>query len=263
VRQTPEGAVLWAKGRMRSANENAEVNRAQRTYARLAGILLLGAIIIASGGGAILSHIAGNGTFAETAARIAASERLYRVALSSLVLVTLSSTLLAFALYVTLKPVNSLLAQLGMIFSLGDSFLALIVRMCSFVRLHLYISARGAGAGSITVELLSDLIRTIAGSSENIGGISFGIGSFLFFYLFFTSRYIPRVISAFGFVASVIWTGLYFASLIFPERHSLLQYICFPPLAVAEVATGFYLMLFAVGTVSKTPAAPAPSAVDV
>jgi hypothetical protein len=223
---------------------------------------MLGAIIIALGGGAILSNIAGKGTFAQTAARIAASERLYRVALSSVVIVTLSSTLLAFALYVTLKPVNGLLAQLGMIFSLADSFLALIVRMCSFVRLNLYLSARGAAAGSITGELLSNLIRTIAGSTENIGGISFGIGSCLFFYLFFTSRYIPRVISALGFVASVIWTGLYFASLIFPERHSLFQDICFPPLALAEVVTGFYLMLFAVGTESKTPATPASSAVD-
>ena len=91
---------------------------------------------------ALLSNIAGNGNFAETAARIAASERLYRLALSSVLMVTLSSTLLAFALYVTLKPVNNLLAQLGMIFSLGDSFLALLVRMCSFARLHLYISAR-------------------------------------------------------------------------------------------------------------------------
>ena len=53
-----------ADDRMRSANENAEVNRAQRTYARLAGILMLGVIIIALGGGAILSNIAGNGTFA-------------------------------------------------------------------------------------------------------------------------------------------------------------------------------------------------------
>jgi hypothetical protein len=247
---------------MRSANENADVNQAQRMYAKLAGILLLGAIIIAIGGGAILSNIAGNGTFTKTAARIAASERLYRVALSSVVIVTLSSTLLAFALNVTLKPVDSLLAQLGMIFSLGDSFLALIVRMCSFVRLHLYISARGAGAGSITGETLSDLIRTIAGSTENIGGISFGIGSCLFFYLFFTSRYIPRVISVLGFVASVIWTGLYFASLVFPERHALFQYICFPPMALAEVVTGFYLMLFAVGTEHKTLAAPGSSAVD-
>jgi hypothetical protein len=247
---------------MLSANEIAEVNQAQRTYARLAGILMLGAIVIAIGGGAILSNIAGNGNFAETAARIAASERLYRLALSSVLIVTLSSTLLAFALYVTLKPGNSLLAQLGMIFTLGDSFLALIVRMCSFVRLHLYTSAPSAGTGSITGELLSDLIRTIAGTTENIGGISFGIGSCLFFYLFFTSRYIPRIISVLGLFASVIWTALYFASLVFPERHALLQYICFPPMALAEVVTGFYLMLFAVGKRCRTPAIPASSAVD-
>jgi hypothetical protein len=247
---------------MHSANEIAEVNQAQRTYARLAGILMLGAIVIALGGGAILSNIAGNGNFAETGTRVAASERLYRMALSSVLIVTLSSTLLAFALYVTLKPINSLLAQLGMIFTLADSFLALIVRMCSFVRLHLYTLAPSAGAGSISGELLSDLIRTIAATTENIGGISFGIGSGLFFYLFFTSRYIPRVISILGCVASVIWTALYFVSLVFPERHALLQYICFPPMALAEVVTGFYLMLFAFGKESKTPAVPASSAAN-
>ena len=247
---------------MHSANEIAEVNQAQRTYARLAGILMLGAIVIAVGGGAILSNIAGNGNFAETGARISASERFYRVALSMVLIVTLSSTLLAFALYVTLKPVNCLLAQLGMIFTLGDSFLALIVRMCSFVRLHLYTSASSAGTGSIPGEQLSDLIRTIAGTTENIGGISFGLGSCLFFYLFFTSRYIPRVISVLGFVGSVIWTALYFASLVFPERHALLQYVCFPPMALAEVITGFYLMLFAVGNGLKTSVLPASSAAD-
>jgi len=243
-------------------NEIAEGNQAQQTYARLAGILMLGAIVIAIGGGAILSNIAGNGNFAETAARIAASEHLYRLALSSVLIVTLSSTLLAFALYVTLKPVNNLLAQLGMIFTLGDSFLALIVRMCSFVRLHLDTSAPGAGAGSIPGGPLSDLIRTIAGTTENIGGISFGIGSCLFFYLFLTSGYIPKVISVLGSVASVIWTGLYLASLVFPERHALFQYICFPPMALVEVVTGFYLMLFAVGKGCRTPAIPASSAVD-
>jgi hypothetical protein len=49
-------------------------------------------------------------------------------------IVTLSSTVLAFALYATLNAVNRLLAQLALIFSLGDSFLAMVVRMCSFVR---------------------------------------------------------------------------------------------------------------------------------
>ncbi len=245
---------------MRSENEKVEVNQSQRTYARLAGVLLLGAIVIALAGGSVLSRITGDGTFAETAARIAASERLYRVALSSVVIVTLSSALLAFALYVTLKPVNSLLAQLAMIFSLGDSFVALVVRMCSFVELHLYISAQGAG--SISAEILTDLIRNIANTTENIGGISFGVGTCLFFYLFFKSRYIPRTISALGLVASVIWTGLYFANLIWPERHALFQYICLPPMALAEVVTGFYLMLFAVGTTPKAIVGQPSSAVE-
>ncbi len=244
---------------MRSANE-AEVSGAQRAYARLAGILFLGAITIAIGGGVILSNIAGNGTFPETAARIAASERLYRVALSSVVIVTLSSALLAFALYVTLKPVNTLLAQLGMIFSLEDSFLALMVRMCSFVRLHLYISAQGVGA--MNREALSDLIRTIANTTENMGGISFGIGSCFFFYLFFKSRYIPRPVAALGLLASVVWTGVYFANLVFPEHHALFQYICFPPMALAEVVTGIYLILFAAGTKPKMLAAPPSSGVS-
>ena len=62
--------------------------------------------------------------------------------------------------------------------------------------------------------------------------------------------------------ASVIWTALYIASLVFPERHALLQYFCFPPMALAEVVTGFYLMLFAFGKESKTPAVPASSAAN-
>jgi hypothetical protein len=70
------------------------------------------------------------------------------------------------------------------------------------------------------------------------------------------------MISVIGLFASVIWTVLYFASLVFPERHALLQYICFPPMALAEVVTGFYLMLFAVGKGRKTSAIPASSAAD-
>jgi hypothetical protein len=228
---------------MPSANKATELYQRQRTYARLAGVLLLGAIVIAIGSGAILSRIAGEGTFAQTAARIGASERLYRLALTSVVIVTLGSTLLAFALYATLKPFNGLLAQLGMIFSLADSFLALVVRMCGFVRLHLYLSH--TATGSIGAEPLSDLVRTIAGATENLGGISFGIGSCLFFYLFFKSKYIPRIISALGLVASASWAVLYCANLVFPEHHSLFLNICFPLMALAEVLTGVYLMLFA------------------
>ena len=215
---------------MRPAERPTHVSAAQRTYARLAGFSYLGAITLAIAAGALLSRIAGSGSFAETAARMAASERLYRAALSMSVAVTLSSVLLAFALYATLTPVNQSLAQLGMIFSLCDSVLACVVRVCGFVRLHLSItslSAPAAAEGSIGAEPLSDLVRTVGVITENIGGICFGIGSCLFFYLFFKSRYIPTILSGLGVVASGIWTGLYFAALVFPEHHAWFQYLCF------------------------------------
>ena len=231
---------------MRSEIENVGDDNTQRTYARLAGFLFLAEIILVLGSGLVLSNIEGSGTVSETTRRIASSEHLYRAALSTVVIVTLSSALLAFALYATLKPVNRLLAQLGMIFWLGDSFLGLVVRMCGFVSLHLQLSTKTAAVGTVTPEALADLMRSIAATTENIGGISFGIGSLLFFYLFFRSTYIPRVLSYLGLAASVIWTILYFANLIFPEQHKIFRYICFPPMAVTDVATGFWLALFSV-----------------
>ena len=236
---------------MRSATENAETDNTQRRYVRLAGFLFLVEIILALGSGFILSHIERSGTFAETGKRIAASEHLYRAALSIVVVVTLSSTVLAFALYVALKPVNHLLAQLAMIFSLGDSFLAMLVRTCSFVQVHLYTSAQDVVGGTVPTEALLDLIRRIAATTENIGGISFGIGFLIFFYLFFKSRYIPRALSALGIAASAIWSCLYFAGLVFPEQHGFFQSICFPPMALADVITGFYLLL--VGAKTRGP----------
>jgi hypothetical protein len=231
---------------MRSENENLEPDNTQRIYARLAGFLFLAEIILVLGSGFVLSHIEGSGTVAETTKRIATSEHSYRAALSTVVIVTLLSALLGFALYVTLRPVDRLLAQLGMIFWLGDSFLGLVVRMCSFVSLHLYMSARTTAVGAVTPDTLADLMHNIAGTTENIGGILFGIGSLLFFYLFSKSGYIPRVLSYLGLAASMIWTILYFANLIFPEHHRVFRYICLPLMAVTDVTTGFWLALFSI-----------------
>lgn len=95
--------------------------KTQRMYARLAGFLFLWLIITGLAGMLTISHIVGSGTFAETAKRVVASERLYRVALASELIETLSTLLLAFALYVTLKPVDKLLAQIAVYWRLGET----------------------------------------------------------------------------------------------------------------------------------------------
>jgi len=59
------------------------------------------------------------------------------------------------------------------------------------------------------------------------------IGSILFCYLFFKSRYIPRILSAFGVFTSVIVTIICFGSLIFPEHVGTLQY-GWAPMAIAK-----------------------------
>jgi hypothetical protein len=211
----------------------------QRIYARIAGFLFIWLIITGLAGALTMSHIAGSGTFAETAKRVAASEHLYRVALSSELIETMSALLLAFALYVTLKPVDKLLAQIAMYFRLGESFIGAAGIIVGFVRLSLYrspsIGALGAGQSFL------DLTRDAGFAVYNISAISFSIGSTLFYYLFFRSRYIPRTLSALGVFASVIVTLMCFGSLIFPEHSATLQY-GWAPMAIAEVTTGFWLM---------------------
>ena len=227
--------------------EGSSTERTQRTYARVAGFLFLWLIITGLAGTLTISRIKGSGTFVETAKRVAASELLYRVALSSELIETLSALLLAFALYVTLKPVDKLLAQLAMYWRLGESLLGCVGMIFGFMRLRLYASQPAGTLGADQAQALVGLTRDAGSAAYNIGVMCFSIGSLLFFYLFFRSRYIPRIISAAGVFASVVVTIMCFGNLIFPEYGATLQY-GWAPMAIAEVATGIWLMLFAVKT---------------
>ena len=231
--------------------EDSSTERTQRIYARVAGCLFLWLIITGLAGALTISHIVGSGTFAETAKRVVASERLYRVALASELIETLSTLLLAFALYVTLKPVDKLLAQIAMYWRLGETFIGGVGMIFGFVKLRLFSSPQSIGAlGADQSQALVDLTRTAGFAAYNIAAIFFSIGSILFFYLFFKSRYIPRIMSAFGVFSSVVVTVMCFASLIFPEHAATLQY-GWAPMAIAEVTTGLWLMLFAVKTQAR------------
>lgn len=231
--------------------EHSSTKRMQRIYARVAGFLYLWLIITGLAGTLAISHIVGSGTFAETAERVVASEHVYRLALSSELIETLSAVLLAFALYVALKPVDKLLAQIAMYWRLGESFIGSVGMIFGYVRLHLYTSPQSLGAlGTDQSQALVDLTRHAGFAAYNIGAIFFSIGSILFYYLFFRSRYIPRILSAFGIFASVVVTVMCFASLIFPEHAATLQY-GWAPMAIAEVTTGIWLMLFAVKTTEQ------------
>jgi hypothetical protein len=229
-----------------AAMEYSTAEGTQRTFARIAGFIYLWLIVTDMAGAVTISRIIGSGSFAEIAARVVASEHLYRVALSSELIECLSIVLLAFALYVTLRPVNKLLAQVALYWKLGESFISGVMMIFGFMTLHLYASPQSFGPlGTGQTQALVDLTSHATSDAYNIQAIFFSIGSMIFFYLFFKSRYIPRILSAFGVFASICVTITCFASLIFPEHAATLQY-GWAPIGVAELITGFWLMIFAV-----------------
>lgn len=228
--------------------------RTQRFHARLSGFLFLWLIICSLTGDITISHLVGSGTLAETAKRVTVSQHLYRAALCSELIETLSALLLAFTLYATLRPVDKLLAQIAMYWRVGESFIGSVGVLFGFIRLGIYNSAQSIGpSGNGQSQALLDVTGTAGFADYNISAIFFSIGSILFFYLFFKSRYIPRILSVFGVFASVVVTIMCFGTLMFPERGGTLLY-GWAPIALAEVSTGIWLMLFAVKPTGKVGA---------
>jgi uncharacterized protein DUF4386 len=219
-------------------SEDSSEVRTQRIYARLAGFLFLWLIITALTGMFLNARIAGSGPFAETAKRIAASERLYRLGLLLELIETLSALLLGFALYATLRPIDKFLAQLGMYWRLAESLIGAVGVIFGFVALRAYTSSQPSDQAQTIVELT----RYLGLGTYNVSALCFSIGSTIFFYLFWKSRYIPRWLAAFGVFASVVVIILCCGTLLFPEYKGTLNY-GWAPMAIAEIVTGFWLML--------------------
>jgi hypothetical protein len=74
------------------------------------------------------------------------------------------------------------------------------------------------------------------------------LGSTVFAYLWFTSRYIPRALAAFGIFASLVVTVVTPAIMAFPALGAVPIPVYFAPIFIFEVSLGFWLLLKHIGT---------------
>ena len=215
----------------------------QRAYARVAGFMYLFNYITSVLGAVGPSWISGSGDFAEKAQRIAASQHLYRAALTSMAISWVGIVVLAFSLYVTLGPVNKRLAQIALFMELGQASVGAVTVFFSFVKLELFTIASATGPfQKDQLEALVSVNRSAAGGGFQIAMTFLGVGSTIFFYLFHKSRYIPKPLAALGVFGSVLLLMVSLASLIFPEHAGTFQY-GWGPIGIAEVATGLWLSM--------------------
>lgn len=239
--------------------QNNPSQNQQISYARLAGFLYVFLVILFAVGNVMIMQAQGAGDFTERAGKITASAGTYRLGLTLQLLASLGTVLLAFAQYVTLKPVNKNLAGMAMYWRLGEAFIgAVYVGFCymnvGFIAHQPDIAAISAGQK----ETLEYLTLSSQGILLSVYQLFFSVGSGIFFYLFMKSKYIPPVLSGIGVIASVIAFVVCVASLMLPESAGKIQ-MGFAPVVLTEIVAGIWLMVrkISVGNDAENPAAAA------
>ena len=225
--------------------ENQTTIISQHKAARLAGLLYL--IAMATGLFAEFyvhfpSTLIVSGDAAKTASNIMANERLYRIGIANNIITFAIDVALIWALYVLLRPVNRNLALLAVFFRLVETTMACVAIINYYVAMQFVSDADHLKAfDSNQIQALSILHDTYA-LTFIVVAIFLGLGSAIFNYLLFKSRYIPKALAAWGIFASLLLLMSQFAIIIFPAVEKIIIPACYGPIAIDEIALGFWLL---------------------
>ena len=158
------------------------------------------------------------GDAAETANNIMANEGLFRMGICSLIIVAILDVVVAWALYVLLKPVNESLSLLSAWFRLvyATIFAAALNNLVNV--LHLL-----SGNDYLTVfktdQLHAQVMLSLNAFSYGwaIAGIFFGLHLFVLGYLVFKASYIPRILGGLLIIAGLGYLIDDFGKILLPN----------------------------------------------
>jgi hypothetical protein len=225
--------------------ENQTTITSQYNAARLAGLLYL--IAMATGLFAEFyvhfpSTLIVIGDAAKTASNIMANERLYHIGIANNIITFAIDVALIWALYVLVKPVNRNLALLAVFFRIVETTIACVAIINYYVAMEFVSDADHLKAfDSSQLQALSILHDTYA-LTFIVVAIFLGLGSTIFNYLLFKSRYIPKLLAAWGIFSALLLLFSQFAIIIFPEVEKTIIPACYGPIAIDEIALGFWLL---------------------
>jgi hypothetical protein len=218
------------------------ITREQRTYARLAGIMILVHFVLESTGDSVTIIARGGKSFVETTRFAAEHAVLWRFCLLNIGLAWIAVGIMAYALYVVLEPVNKRLAQLALVLRIGASFVGAASLMFRVAQARLYTASQTEGL--FTTEQLRALVAmTQRGANAGIttAWMLMGAGYVLFYVLFLRSRYLPRALAGFGIFTSALLVAVAILTFVFPERTNEWKLFAVPAL-LTEIATALWLL---------------------
>lgn len=228
---------------MDSTTTTARLQPIQRTAARIVGFLYL-----FTNATAIAAFIARDKIIVlrdptQTSANILASEGLFRFGIATEILTVVGVIVLVWGLYVILKTVDHNIAWLATFFRLAENFFLAFITIQELTALAV-LKAAGMAQGFNPQQLhgLSYSFLSVYLNAFNIGFVFLGLGSAVFSYLWWQSRYIPRFIAGWGVFSSLLMAIVSLAIVFIPTL-SKLGLIHMMPMGLYEIGLGFWLLI--------------------
>lgn len=195
-----------------------------------------------------------SGNAAQTALNILDSERLFRVAIVGDILTAVGVTILIWALYVVLRPVNNNLAMLGVFLRLVEVPIAAVSVINALLALR--VLSGTAYLQTFDESQLQELARLFIsgqGFGTQILFVFLGLGSTVFSCLWFKSNYIPKALALLGIVGSLMLVSGSLAVIVFPKLGDLLSLSYMMLLGIFEITLGLWLLIKGLRSPMLTP----------
>lgn len=223
------------------------IDRAHLNATRLAGIMYL--LTMASANFAdfyVRRQLLVTADPQQTLRNIAASGLLVRLGIGSDLITIAASAILVVALYDILKPINRSAALVAVFWWLLECAIAAVVTLNSLAALFLLSGNDSLPAVNTDhFETLAQLFFNADRAGNRIAALFFGLGSTVFCYLWFKSRYIPRTLAAWGILSSLVPIVAPLSTVTFPALIDapLRRARSGWPIMTFEVMLGLWLLL--------------------
>ena len=173
---------------------------------------------------------------AKTIENIAANQTLYRIGFVYEVLMYTGVILVSVALYHLLRRVNKPKVTTALLCRFGEAIMGMLMVIGSIITLYII----NTDLETETIQNSVSVIFEIKDALMNILMIFIGVGSVLFFHLFYRSGYIPQILSVIGivifssiFLESILLLSYPMKSWVFPGATAILF----------EIVIGLWLMI--------------------
>jgi Domain of unknown function (DUF4386) len=179
----------------------------------LLGAAFLVVILTSALSGSLLNFVVGTGNVFDILTNISENLPLMRISILVELLTSIGIIILAALLYLVLNKQNKIIALAALGLWLAEAITLAVSKIGAFALMPLSLDFVMAGAmeHSFYLTLGKFLYYGVDRQGYNIHMFFYCVGGILWYYLFYKSKYIPRVISLFGLIAvCVSFVGIVF-----------------------------------------------------